>query len=419
MSLTTKEKDTLKKLAEDYMKIATLKIQKEKAELWKCLNRQKMQRPMVVIDQLPWTELSQMDDSLACVISKGFWHDVEDNLRKSIYKWKHFPVDMVLEPFINIPLAVKTTGYGVGAHVELIKPYEGSEAPSQKYINAMKTFEDINCIKDIDVVFDKADSDKRMQQAQEIFDGLAPVVTGDKITGQYGFNLGIWDFLTTLMSIEEAYFALMDEPDFVHACLDRLTEATIAGIKKGNELKLHYDNGNTCHCSYIYTDELLPGFQQGKGPVSKNCWAFGLAQLFTGISPDMMAEFEIPYVSRMAEYFGMIYYGCCDRLDDRLDLVKKIPNVRKVSCSPWSNRKNFAEKIGSEIIMSSKPSPALIAGESVNWDEVRKDLQYSVDLAKANNVNLEIILKDISTVRFDPSRLTKWAETAMRIVEGN
>ena len=40
------------------------------------------------------------------------------------------------------------------------------------------------------------------------------------------------------------------------------------------------------------------------------------------------------HVSRMAEYFGMIYYGCCDRLDDRLDIVKDT-ECKKVSCSPW------------------------------------------------------------------------------------
>jgi tRNA threonylcarbamoyladenosine modification (KEOPS) complex Pcc1 subunit len=43
-------------------------------------------------------------------------------------------------------------------------------------------------------------------------------------------------------------------------------------------------------------------------------------------------------------------------------------------------------------------------------------LKWTVDLAKANNVNLEIILKDISTVRFEPSRLTRWADIAMEIV---
>ena len=119
----------------------------------------------------------------------------------------------------------------------------------------------------------------------------------------------------------------------------------------------------------------------------------------------------------MAEFFGMIYYGCCDRLDDRLDIVKRIPNVRKLSCSPWSDRKRFAENIGTGLVMSSKPTPAFIAASSVDWEEVKRDLMLTVDLAKANNVNLEIILKDISTVRCEPERLTRWADIAMEIVQ--
>lgn len=125
---------------------------------------------------------------------------------------------------------------------------------------------------------------------------------------------------------------------------------------------------------------------------------------------------DLNYITLMAEHFGMIYYGCCDRLDDRLDIVKRIRNVRKVSCIPWSDRKKFAENLGSELIMSNKPTPALLATDTIDWDTVKSDLKYTVDVAKANNVNLEIILKDISTVKCEPERLTKWAEIAMEVV---
>ena len=79
----------------------------------------------------------------------------------------------------------------------------------------------------------------------------------------------------------------------------------------------------------------------------------------------------------------MIYYGCCDRLDDRLDLVKKIPHVRKVSCSPWSVREAFAEKLGGELVMSNKPAPSYIAVQNVDEDVIQKDLVRTVDAARA------------------------------------
>lgn len=218
-----------------------------------------------------------------------------------------------------------------------------------------------------------------------------------------------------LMGMETVYFDFLDRPEFLHALLERFTQATIAGIEQANQLEIHDDNTLLCHCSHTFDDQLLPAPGEGKGPVSENCWAFGLAQLFTSISPQQFEEFEIPYVSRMAEYFGRIYYGCCDRLDDRLEAVKKIPNLRKVSCSPWSDRDAFAEKIGPRLIMSNKPTPAFLAQAAVDWDGVRRDLVHTRDAARRNQVNLEYILKDISTFTGRLEHLITWENIAMEV----
>ncbi len=74
--------------------------------------------------------------------------------------------------------------------------------------------------------------------------------------------------------------------------------------------------------------------------VSQSVWTFGMAQLFTSVSRSVTEEFEVPYISRIASYFGNVYYGCCERLSDRIDLLTKISNVRKISCSPWSDADN-------------------------------------------------------------------------------
>ena len=415
MSLSANEKSILKELSEKYMEIATNPIQRQKLELWKSLNRMEMQRPMVVIDQLPWVELNNKGD-LTCVISNPFWAKVEFWLRSTIYKWEHFPVDMVIEPFVPIPREVNLSGYGIGPMVDKLEPYEGSSAPSQHFTRLLNNLEDVQLIKDMDLEASPDLDRQHMEEAREYFGKSVPLILGESFTGTYGMNLGIWDYLTMLIGVEDLYYAMVDEPDFIHACLRRLTDATIAGIKKANELGLFNDNLNTCHCSYIYTDELLSDFAQGKGSNSINTWAFGLAQIFTGVSPSFIEEYEIPYLREMASHFGMVYYGCCDRLDDRLDIVKSIPNIKKISCSPWSDRKNFAENIGTKHIMSNKPSPSYIAMDDVDWDLVRSDLRLTIDLARANKVNLELILKDISTVNFQPERLTKWAEIALEEV---
>ena len=407
--LTAAERDILRGLVGRYMEAASLPVQAEKKRLWKALNRSCMERPMVVIDQLPWNELAC--DALTPQISDPYWRHVEAVLRQTLYKWAHFPVDMVLDPFITIPKALRHTGYGVEIKVERLGDAD-STAKSQHFDPVIKTLDDVGKIKDYHITHDEAATRLREEEAAALFGDLAPVRSaGAQI------HLGIWDRLEQMIGVEASYLNMIDEPELLHAAMNRLTEATLCAIDDAEALGCYNDIANTCHCSYVYTDELLPDSGEGKGPVPKNSWAYGLAQVFTAVSPAFFEEFELPYITRMAGRFGMIYYGCCDRLDDRLDVVRRIPNVRKVSCSPWSDREKFAEKIGPELIMSNKPTPALLATADFDEDAVREDLKRTCDLAKQNNVNLELILKDISTVKNQPERLTEWADIAMRVVE--
>lgn len=411
MELSKKDITILRDLAKQYMEIASLPIQEEKISLWKALNRGEMERPMVVIDQLPINELND-NGELNCFVEDPFWRNIEFELRFSLYRWRHFPVDMVLDPFITIPKAIENSWFGINIDVDILHSDPDNAVVSQHYKRQISDMDDIEKIKDMVIVHDEETSKLWLEQASYIFDGIAPV----KSSGGLQFHLGVWDVLSQLMGVENIYFDLLDRPEFLHKAVGRLTDSVLAGIKQANELGVHNDIINTCHCSYIYTDELLPSSGEGKGPVSKNCWAFGLAQLFSSVSPSITDEFEIPYITKMAKEFGMIYYGCCERLDDRLDIIKKIPNLKKVSCSPWSDRYAFAENIGEELIMSYKPNPAYLAEDNVDYDEIKKDLLETVKVAKDNSVNLEIILKDISTVRYQPERITKWANIAMEIV---
>lgn len=412
MNLTANERQILRDLASRYMEIASLPVQAQKRDLWKALNRSQMQRPMVVIDQLPWNELND-DGSLTCQIQDPFWQGIENQLRSAIYRWTRFPVDMVIEPFITIPKAITCTGYGIKIEEETQATDSTNSVVSHHFFNQLQTEEDLEKIKDMHFTHDEEKSKLWLDEAASVFEGIAPVMQ----SGGHQFHLGVWDTISMLMGVTNAYIDLMDRPEFIHAIMEKFTHSVLNGIEEANRLGIVNDNTNTCHCSYIYTDELLPDFGKSKGSHSENCWAFGLAQLFSSVSPAITEEFELPYITRMAEKFGMIYYGCCDRLDDRLDLVQRIPHVRKVSCSPWSQREAFAEKIGPSLIMSNKPTPAYVATDSMDEEEIRRDIRRTIDAANRYHVNLELILKDISTIRYQPQRLTRWAEIAMEEVQ--
>jgi hypothetical protein len=392
------------------MEIANLPVQQEKINLWKALNAGKMKRPMVAIEQLPWHELN-VNDELTLLTENNFWRGIELYLRKQLYMWRHFPTDMVIEPCVPIPMAISGISYGVGIQEDLLATDENNDVVSHYYKNQFETDEDLNKIKNMRISHDEEETARRMETARELFAGIIDVRPQGHL-----FHLGLWDFISQSMGIGELYYGLADRPEYMHAIMRRLTDSAISGIKQANELGLHDSQANVCHCSYIYTNELLPAPGEGKAPLSQNSWAYGLAQPFTSVSPATTKEFEVPYISEICKFFGGIYYGCCDRLDDRLDIVKEIPNVRKISCSPWSDINVFAEKIGPVLTMSVKPNPAMLAGTAIDYGLIEKDLRRTAEAARRNNVNLEIILKDISTINYEPARLIKWNEIVMNIV---
>ncbi len=402
--LNEKEIEILRELAKKYMSYASLPIQNEKRMLWYSLNRLEMQKPMVLIDQLPWNELSRADNSLKCVIKDNYWRMIEGILRTSIYKWEHIPVDMVLPPYIRMPRPISNTGYGLEIEKEVIgKDEDGVFA--QRFTDILSTEEDLAQLHHAVISCDDAYQKELAELADNVFDGIAPV----KFEGTC-MHLGIWDWISQYKGVTDCYFDLIDRPEFMHAIMEKLTDCTIDAIGQLNKIGGFDGSSTICHCSHTFCDDLPNDSEYN---TSDKTWAFGLAQLFSSVSPDVTAEFEVPYMQRIFKHFGAIYYGCCDRLDDRLDIIDKMPNIRKISCSPWSKREEFAANLPKKYIMSNKPSPAILATNTFDEDAARKDIRRTIDAAKAHNVQLELIMKDISTVKDDPTRLWRWAKIAI------
>lgn len=407
MDISKEDRAILRELAQKYMTYASLPVQKEKRELWRSLNSLHMEKPMVAIDQMPWNELD-VDGSLVCRVQDPIFREIEQSLRMQIYKWEHLPADMVLDPYILIPRPIQNTGYGLTFIKETLDTDASNSVKAQHFTNQFEEPEDIEKIKTPEISIDRGLEKDIRQTAEAVFEGIAPV----KMRGMK-LHVGLWDYITQWMGVENCYIELMDRPEFMHALMNRLTDATIDMIEQINRLGLYDVNENICHCSYTFDNTLPPKDCDLDNPTSHDNWCFGLAQLFTSVSPAITAEFEVPYMQRIFPYFGAVYYGCCDRLDDRLDIVARMPNIRKISCSPWSDREHFAAALPKQYIMSNKPSPALLAGDSFDEEAVRADLRRTIRAAKENGVGLEMILKDISTVRYEPQRLWRWSEIAV------
>lgn len=69
---------------------------------------------------------------------------------------------------------------------------------------------------------------------------------------------------------------------------------------------------------------------------TRDMWGFSESQETVGIDPVMFTDFIFPYQLGIMERFGLNCYGCCEPIDPRWDTVKKVPNLRRISTSPWA-----------------------------------------------------------------------------------
>jgi hypothetical protein len=83
--------------------------------------------------------------------------------------------------------------------------------------------------------------------------------------------------------------------------------------------------------------------------------------------------------------------------------------------SPKANVDEGAAAIGDRYIFSHKPNPAVLAAETWNPDAARKALRSVLE--RTRGCHVEIIMKDISTVRGQPRRLWEWSRIAMEEAE--
>jgi len=392
----------VRELAKRYAEIAALPRQQETIDGWRRLNGLQQTRPMVRIDQLPWEELPWGEDRM--VNQEGMLKQMERRLRMTLYVWDHFKADMVVLPYFGISKTVRNDRLGPAMAVE-------RKGLSQHFAAQLATIEEVEALRTQAIEVDPELDQRRLEEARAILDGILPV----RLTG-VGRHTGLWDLISTKISPERMLYDLIDRPDYVMVLINKFVEMESGILDQYEQHGLLEAAPPEIHCTGAFCDELPSPEYDGKKAMAKDTWVFSMAQMFSEVSPAMQEEYDIDPLKPLLERYGLVYYGCCEPLHNKIDIVRKIRNVRKISISPWAKKEIAAEKIHGDYVFSAKPNPSHVAMGSFDADLIRKDLQETVDICRRHNTPCELILKDISTVCNDPSRLTQWEAIAMEVV---
>ncbi len=409
-SVPEKDRELIRKLAARSREIAELPIMAERRKLWIAHNGLKSEIPMLLADpECAWEELIPTE-TLECESPLlKYW---ELCLKKKIFWHDHIDDDDVVEPWFDIGWSIDIGDYGLK-----VEKIYGENRGSYVWNHPVKELpEDMEGMHFRELSVDRANTHAQMELAQSLFGDLLP----PRIRGKYFWSMGLTEPVISLTGLQELMMMMYDQPEGLHELMAWMRDEHmhfLDWLESEGLLSDTDENDYVGSGGIAYTDELPRKDRPAGEPVKLiDTWGHLESQETLGISPEMFNEFIFPYQVPLAERFGLTCYGCCEPIDHRLDYVLKIPNLRRISVSPWADEEVCAERLGRNHIYSRKPNPAPLC---VGFDEAALRESIATTLQKAKGCVLEFNMKDTHTVQNDPTRIGKWVKMAREEIDRN
>ena len=408
INVSETDRTVMRTLARRVREMADLPIMAERKRLWYAHNAAKSVRPMVLaFPEGAWVEM--LTDA-ECVCENTMLRAWELGLRRKIYWYEHINDDNTIEPYFDVPWNISVGSYGVDIHRTHCEN-RGSFTWTPPLANLGSDLKKLH-IRECSVDRDATYAIKEL--ADMIFGDILTV----RIVGSAAVGCGMTNDAIQLIGIEGLMLAMYDDPDGLHALMSFLQSDrrhALDFFEREGLLTLNNENGYTGSGGVAYTKELpQTSYHAGEPARLTDLWGFAESQETVGVSPEMFAEFILPYQVPLLERFGLNCYGCCEPVDGRLPYLLPIKNMRRISISPWSNQESCAAQMGDRFIFSRKPNPTMICAQ-FNEDEIRADL--STTLSIAGRCNLELIMKDTHTVQNEPDRIGRWVSIAREEID--
>lgn len=405
-AISARDTAWLRHLAGQVAELAARPIEQAKRELWLRHNALEPTRPVIFCDpENGWHEIIR-PEHLSCEgeLARAW----EFHLRREIFWGSELCDDRVIQPFFDVPHVATESDWGM--HETKVG---GDHGGAYTWDAPLKDYADLPKLRFPRITVDDAATARRAEQAQAIFGDLLTV----RVKTSWWWTLGMTWTLVNLRGLEQIMYDMVDAPDDLHRIMAFLRDGTLAKLdwlEAHGLLSLNNDGTYVGSGGFGWTSELpQPDFAGRVRPC--DLWGFAESQETVGVSPAMFAEFVLPYQVPILERFGLNCYGCCEPLDLRWEHVKRIPRLRRVSVSPWSDRRFMAERLGANYILSMKPNPADLARDGFDEARIRAGLRH--DLHVTRDCRVEVIMKDNHTIRDDPRRVVRWVQIAREEAE--
>lgn len=407
LEITIEDRAVLRTLCEQLGEAAANPREHEKRELWYHHNELGDVRPVVFCDpEEGWAEIIP-DEDMRC--EGDLAREWEWRLRTELFWACRMGDDRPVESVFDVEYAFDETDWGMSETI-----IGGGDGGAYTWESPLKSYDDLDKLRFPETNIDWDTTRAALQLAREVMGEFLNV----RLNMRWFWGVGLTATASKLRGLEQIMLDMYENPGGLHALMAFLRDGTLNRLDflENNGL-LHLNNDST----YVgsgglgYTRELPSDTSDGRRVRLKDMWGNAESQETCCVSSAMFAEFVFPYQLPILERFGLNCYGCCEALNGRWDVIKTIPNLRRVSVSPWADIEDMAAKLGDKYIFSLKPSPTQFVTGNIDEQAIRRWLRDALE--KTKGCRLEMIVKDTNNFGGNPGNLVTWCGLAKEEIE--
>ncbi len=425
---TPKQIEVLRELARKYMEIASNPKNDELRELWRRHNSLEKVRVPVICS---WFWSSNLEWSLfkdECFCQTGILLFIERWLRNRIF---HATLgdDFVFEPWIPIRALLNgpdgeiwgnytEDGYNACNNIWGEKQDFHREGDGWKAIPFIYAEEDIyNRLKPVDHSLNEEATAVLASELQDIFLDILPINIDRRsiYASTYG-GCDISEALGKYIGIEQIFYMIYDKPEIIHKLAGFMQKAILRNFDQAEAAgDFMPDSTLNANMGVPYCRGIADPVLNGRGFKRKDMWIFSHGQEFTSISAKMHKSFLLDYQIPILEKFGLSSYACCEDVTRKIDMLRNVPNLRRIGVPPVSDIEKCAAQVGKDYVLCWRPNPAMVVAY---YDEKELYDYIKAGIKSSNGSIVDIMLKDVTSSGGDPSRLRKWTQTVKAATDG-
>ncbi len=408
-AVSPQERAIIREHAKRVAEIAADPAQEDKKRLWLRHNALGETRPLIFADpENAWYEIIPAAQLRCAGNLARLW---EFKLLKEIFWAEKIGDDRVIEPAFTVYHVFQESGWGAEARI-----IGGDDGGAYRWDPALNDYADLEKLRFRRFKVDREKTIRLRDLANEVLGDILQV----RLEGVWWWSHGMTSDLILLRGFERVLYDMYDNPDGLHRLMEFLRDENLAKLdflQDNGLLSLNNGGDFVGTGGYGWSSELpAPGFD-GRLVRTRDMWGFCESQETVGVSPKLFEEFVFAYQLPILERFGLNIYGCCEPLDRRFEIIKRIPRLRKVTVSPWSDVRDMAEKLGKDYVYTRKVNPAEIAQPTIDEVQIRQGLREMLAATSRNACRVEILMRDVMTLGGNPENIMRWTQIAREEAE--